>query len=284
MAFACTSLTLATPWLSMLQVIHSAHCITEASITHQQQSSGVCIKGSLQMPLEALVSILHFKEYKDYLGMLPWIGTHFSAFLVSAILHLNMASGFLLTENHIPSTVTRKGWGGVFLWVTEKHCLRNGNTALLVIQPLFLFVFSVKYNKNIVGKYIVNYLQWKGYTIHWQRLLEDGATSCRLVLSFSLWLKNCRTTNLKTKYKNVKCKKPVTHLKNITNGQKNGQDHYDCSCCVGKALWNRKGDVLGSENVVSIKLKSVATLPLATVSPGFLQCALNLFLALCYSI
>lgn len=92
----------------------------------------------------------------------------FSAFLVSAIFHLNMASGFLLTESHIPSIATRKGWGGVFLWVTEKHCLRNGNTALIVIQPLFLLLFSVKYNKNIVGKYIVNYLQWKGYTIHWQ--------------------------------------------------------------------------------------------------------------------
>lgn len=39
------------------------------------------------------------------------------------------------------------------------------------------------------------------------------------------------------------------------------------------AAWvhrNRKGDGLGSENVVSIKLKSVATLPLATASPGFL--------------
>lgn len=77
--------------------------------------------------------------------------------------------------------MTRKEWGGVFLWVTEIHCLRNGNTALLVIQPLFLLLFSVKYNKNIVGKYIVNYLQWKGYTIHWQRLLGGGATSCRLV-------------------------------------------------------------------------------------------------------
>lgn len=151
------------------------------------------------MFLEALVSMLHFKEYKDYLGTLPWIGTHFSAFLVSAILHLNMASGFLLTESHIPSIVTRKGWGGVFLWVTEKHCLRNGNTALIVIQPLFLLLFSVKYNKNIVGKYIVNYLQWKGIHHPSARLLGDGATSCSLVLSFSLWLKNCRTTNLKTK-------------------------------------------------------------------------------------
>lgn len=82
----------------------------------------------------------------------------------------------------------------------------------------------------------------------------------------------------------MKCKKAVFHLKNIINGQKNGQDHYDCSCSVGKALWNRKGDVLGSENMVSIKFKSVATLPLATVSPDFLQCALNLFLALCSSI
>lgn len=191
-----------------------------------------------------------------------------------------MASGFLLTESHIPSIVTRKGWGGVFLWVTEKHCLRNGNTALIVIQPLFLLLFSVKYNKNIVGKYIVNYLQWKGIHHPSARLLGDGATSCSLVLSFSLWLKNCRTTNLKTKYENVKCKKPVIRLKNITNGQKNGQDHYDYSCCVGKVLRNRKGDGLGSDNVVSIKLKSVATLPLATVSPGFLQCALNLFLAL----
>lgn len=75
-------------------------------------------------------------------------------------------------------------------------------------------------------------------------------------------------------------KKPVIHLKKITNGQKNGQDHYDYSCCVGKEVWNRKG----TGNVVSIKLKSVATLPLATVGPGFLQCALNLFLALYYSI
>lgn len=166
LAHPCVTLT--TPCLSVLQVIPSAHCISQAFITHQQQSSGTHIKGSLQMSLEALVSILHFKEYKDYLGILPWIGTYFSAFLVSAILHLNMASGFLLTENHIPSTVTRKGWGGVFLSVTEKHCLRNGNTALLLIQPLFLLLFSVKYNKNIVGKYIVNYLQWKGYTIHWQ--------------------------------------------------------------------------------------------------------------------
>lgn len=56
---------------------------------------------------------------------------HFiSAFLVSTILHLRVASGFLLTENHIPSIVTRKGWGGVFLWVGEKYCLRNGNIAL----------------------------------------------------------------------------------------------------------------------------------------------------------
>lgn len=62
-----------------------------------------------------------------------------------------MASGFLLTENHTASKVTRKGWGGVFLWVSEKYCLRNGNTALIVIQPLFLLLFSVKYNKNIVG-------------------------------------------------------------------------------------------------------------------------------------
>lgn len=78
--------------------------------------------------------------------------------------------------------------------------------------------------------------------------------------------------------------KPVIHLKDITNGQKNGQTHYDYSCCVGKALQDKKGDVLGSENVGSIKLKSVATLPLATVGPGFLQCALNLFLACYYSI
>jgi len=35
------------------------------------------------------------------------------------------------------------------LWVNEKYCLRNGNTALIVIQPLFLLLFSVKYNKKL---------------------------------------------------------------------------------------------------------------------------------------
>lgn len=145
----CVALT--TPCLSMGQVICSAHCVNKAFIIHRQWSTWWYIKGSLQMSVETLVSILHFKEYKDYLGTLPRTGTHFSGFLVSAILHLNMASGFLLTENHTASRVTRKGWGGVFLWVSEKYCLRNGNTALIVIQPLFLLLFSVKYNKNIVG-------------------------------------------------------------------------------------------------------------------------------------
>lgn len=54
---------------------------------------------------------------------------------------------------------------------------------------------------------------------------------------------------------------------------KGPEDHpwkqYDYSCCVGKPLSNRKGDGSGSENVGSIKLKSVATLPLATVESRF---------------
>lgn len=152
MAFAHTPLCgTDTACLSMGQVICCAHCVNTAFIIRKQRSPWWYIKGSLRMSLETLVSILHFKEYQDYPGTFPWIGTHFSGFLVSAILHLNMASGFLLTENHILSIVTRKGWGGVFLWVSEKYCPRNGNTALIVIRPLFLLLFSVKYNKNIVG-------------------------------------------------------------------------------------------------------------------------------------
>lgn len=45
------------------------------------------------------------------------------------------------------------------------------------------------------------------------------------------------------------------------------QSNY--SCCVGKALSDRKRDGLGSENVVSIKLKSMATLPMATEESSF---------------
>lgn len=67
----------------------------------------------------------------------------------------------------------------------------------------------------------------------------------------------------------MKHKKPIIHQKTTTKGQKTIWKQYDYSCCVDKALSDRKKDGLGSEKVASVKLKSAATLPLATAESGF---------------
>lgn len=167
---------------------------------------------------------------------------HFSGFLVSAILYLNMASGFLLTENHIPSIVTRKGWGGVFLWVSEKYCLRNGNTALIGIQTLFLLLFSVKYNKNIVVNIKSIICSGREYTIHRQGF--QGREHQVPALSYlsvwdRLWLRDCRSTDLKTKYEVWNAKSQLSTWKTPKRARGTSLGAY--SCCLGKALGNRKG-------------------------------------------